>query len=260
MEVENTQKTEKVEKKVEKTKKKRKLNILDLITISVILILLIMYAPRAWSLYEEHRAALEEAKKPPVIEYPLEVEITEQDTKFFVDFFKDYAVGIRADINLLDGITQNEMVDFCRVLLSEKYSSSGVISKTSMDSALQKYFEVSGLDYTSLGYKSLTVYKEYEAQKVFNVTKLMQLEENGDMYLVYADCIDKANVQEGTYKKENIEDVYIFTFKKIVTEEETELGVVSNVKYIIQKVEKEVIEEPAPEETTKEDNKVKDKK
>ena len=259
MEENKKQKKERKEKN-EKVKKNRKLKVLDIITLSVIAILLIMYAPRAWSLYEERRAALEEAKKPPVIEYPLEVEITEQDTKFFVEFFKDYGVGIRAEINLLDGITQNEMVDFCRALLSEKYSSSGVISHSAMNSAVKKYFDVSDLNYAGLGYKSLGVYKETEAQKVFNVTKLMQLEENGDLYLVYTDCIDKANVQEGTYKKENIEDVYIFTFKKIVTEEETELGVVSNVKYIIQKVEKEVIEEPAPEETTKEDNKVKDKK
>jgi len=244
----------------EKTKKKRKLKILDIITLSVIVILLIMYAPRAWSLYAEHRAAIEEANKPPVIEYPLEVEITEQDTKFFVDFFKDYAVGIRADINLLDGISQNEMVDFCRVLLSEKYSSSGVISKTSMDSALKKYFDVSDLDYSSLGYKSLAVYKDYESQKIFNVTKLMQLEENNDMYLVYADCIDKTNVQEGTYKKENIEDVYIFTFKKVVTEEDIETGIVSNVKYIIQKVEKEVVEDATEEETKNESVNVENKK
>lgn len=244
---------EKKQKKV-KVKKKRKLNVLDIIVLSVIAILLVMYAPRAWSLYEEHRAMLAEANKPPVIEYPLEVEITEQDTKFFVDFFKDYAVGIRADINLLDDITQNEMVDFCRVLLSEKYSSSGVISKTSMDNAMQKYFEVSGLDYASLGYKSLTVYKDYESQKVFNVTKLMQLEENSDLYLVYADCIDKNNVQEGTYKKENIEDVYIFTFKKIVTEEETETGIVTNLKYVLQKVEKEVIEETTDENVKQENN------
>lgn len=241
--------------KDEKVKKERKLKSLDIITISVIVILLILYAPRAWSLYEEHRAKLEETKKEEVIEYPLEVEITEQDTKFFVDFFKDYAVGIRANINLLDGISQNEMVDFCRALLSEKYSSSGVISKTSMDNAIQKYFDVSGLVYQDLGYKSLAVYEEYESQKVFNVTKLMQLEKDSDLYLVYADCIDKSNVQEGTYKKENIEDVYIFTFKKIVTEEETETGIVSNVKYILQKVEKEIIEENTEDGAKQEENK-----
>ncbi len=248
------------EENTEKVRKKKKLNILDIITVSVILILIVMYAPRAWSLYEEHRIKMEEAKKPPVIEYPLEVEITEQDTKFFSEFFKDYAVGIRSGINLLDDITQNDMVDFCRAILSEKYSSSGLISKTSMDSAMQKYFEVSGVDYASLGYKSLTVYKEYDAQKVFNVTRLMQLEENGDLYLVYADCIDKVNVQEGTYKKENIEDVYIFTFKKIVNESQNELGVVTtDVKYVLQKVEKEVIVEEIPEETPQENTNKKDK-
>ena len=67
--------------------KKRKLNVLDIITLSVIAILASLYAPRAWSLYEERRAMLEEAKKPPVIEYPLEVEITDQDAQFFIKFF-----------------------------------------------------------------------------------------------------------------------------------------------------------------------------
>jgi len=254
-------KEKKVKNKEENITKKRKLNALDIIVLSVIAILLIVYAPRAWSLYEERKAMLEEAKKPPVIEYPLEVEITEQDTEFFVKFFKEYSVGITAEgINLLDDISQNDMVDFCRAILSDKYSSSGLISKTSMDSALKKYFDVSDLDYSSLGYKSLAVYKDYESQKIFNVTKLMQLEENNDMYLVYADCIDKTNVQEGTYKKENIEDVYIFTFKKVVTEEDIETGIVSNVKYIIQKVEKEVVEDATEEETKNESVNVENKK
>lgn len=237
-------KINKTENEEEKVKKKRKLNALDIIVLSVIAILLIMYAPRAWSLYEERKAMLAEANKPPVIEYPLEVEITEQDTEFFVKFFKDYSVGITAEgINLLDDISQNDMVDFCRAILSKKYSSSGLISKSSMDASMKKYFEVEGIAYQDLGYKELKVYENTDAAKVFNVTKLMQFEENSDIYLVYADCIDKTKVQEESYKKEDIEDVYIFTFKKIVTETTVDNIVTSDVKYILQKVEKEVVEE-----------------
>lgn len=251
-----------VNNKQEKAKKKRILNALDIIVLSVIAILFIMYAPRAWSLYEERKAMLEEAKKPPVIVYPLEVEITEQDTEFFVKFFKDYSVGITAEgINLFDDISQNDMVDFCRAILSNKYSSSGLISKSSMDSAIKKYFDVEGIVYQDLGYKELKVYANTESQKVFNVTKLMQTEKDSDVYLVYADIVDKSKVQEESYKKEDIEDVYIFTFRKIVTETTVEDVVKTDVKYILQKVEIEVIEEETEkiEETVKESKKTEKK-
>jgi len=245
-------KEKKVKNKEENITKKRKLNALDIIVLSVIAILLIVYAPRAWSLYEERKAMLEEAKKPPVIEYPLEVEITEQDTEFFVKFFKEYSVGITAEgINLLDDISQNDMVDFCRAILSDKYSSSGLISKTSMDSSMKKYFDLEGVSYEGLGYKELKVYENTEPAKVFNVTKLMQFEKDSDIYLAYADCVDKSKVQEESYKKEDIEDVYIFTFRKIVTETTVDNIVKTDVKYILQKVEKEVVEEEIVEETEK---------
>ena len=240
---------ENIKKRRTNETKKKRLNVLDIITIVVVIVLLVIYAPRAWSLYEQRKEMLEEAKKEKVIEYPLEVEITEEDAKFFVNFFKDYAVGIRADINFLDDITENEMIDFARAILSEKYSSSGVISKTAMDNALKKYFDVSDLDYTKLGYKTLGVYKEYDAQKVFNVIKLMQLEKDGNLYLAYADCIDKNNVQDGTYKKENIEDVYMFTFEKKVEEVTTESITNREVSYILKKVQKvETVDENISDE------------
>ena len=57
------------------------------------------------------------------------------------------------------------MVDFCRAILSNKYSSSGLISKSSMDSSIKKYFDVEGISYESIGYKELKVYTNTEAQK-----------------------------------------------------------------------------------------------
>ena len=242
-------------------KKKKRLNALDIITLSVIAILLVMYAPRGWSLYQEHKRAEEEAKKEPVIVYPLEVEITEQDTEFFVKFFKDYAIGITAtNINLLDGeISQNDMVEFCRALLSKKYSSSGLISKSSMDSAMKKYFDVSDISYESLGYKELGVYKDTEPKKIFNVTKMKQVEKDSDIYLAYVDCVDKTKVQEESYKKEDVEDIYIFTFKKIVTEKTEGTIVTTEVKYMLQKVEKEVIEEETEEVKEVDEKKAREK-
>ena len=236
------------DKKREKIKKIKKLNTLDIIVLSVIAILLVMYAPRAYSLYEERKAMLAEANKEPVIEYPHEVVITEQDKVFFVKFFNDYSVGITAEgINLLDDISQNEMVDFCRAILSIKYSSSGLISKSSMDSSMKKYFDVEGVSYSDLGYKELKVYENTEAAKIFNVTKLMQTEKDSDIYLVYADCIDKSKVQEESYKKEDIEDRYIFTVKKVVTETTAENVTKTDIRYVLQKVEKEIAEENVEE-------------
>ena len=228
---------ENTENKRRISEKKKRLNILDIISIVVIISLLALYAPRAISLYEERKEYLKEANKEKAVEYPLEVEISEEDTKFFVSFFSDYSIGITSGVDFTDDISQNEMIDFSRAILSEKYSSSGVISKMAMDNAIKKYFDVSDLNYTKLGYKSLSVYKEYEAKKLFNVTKLMQLEKDSNMYLVYADCVDKSNVQEGIYKKENIEDVYMFTFEKMEEESLNDNEVENKVRYILKKVE-----------------------
>ena len=222
-------------------KKKRRFNFLDIITITVIVLLIAIYMPRAYNLYSERKELLKESKKEKVVEYPLEVEITEQDTKYFARFFEEYAVGITSNVNFLDGITQNEMVDFSRAILSEKYSSSGVISETSINNTVKRFFGISDIDYKSLGYKSLDVYKDYEVKKVFNITKLMKLDKDSDLYLAYIDCIDKSKVQDGSYKKEDIEKVYIFTFKKV--EEKDENGNVTNLQYILQKVEEENTQE-----------------
>ena len=67
------------------------------------------------------------------------------------------------------------------------------------------------------------------------MNSIMQTEKDSDIYLVYADVIDKSKVQEESYKKEDIEDVYIFTFRKIVTETTIEGVVKTDVKYILQK-------------------------
>lgn len=228
---------EKQEKKV----KKRKFNILDIITLVVIIALIAIYAPRAYELYAERKAMLEEAQKEPVIVYPLEVEITEEDTAFLTQFFKDYAVGVTSGVDFSDGITEKEMIDYSRAILSEKYSSSGVISQTSMDNLLKKYFDVSDLDYKSLGYKSLAVYKEYETSDVYNITKLLQKEENGDIYLAYVDMIDSEKAKEKSYTEDDVKEKYLFTFKKV--EEKDEEGNVTGVRYIVQNVEKANISE-----------------
>ncbi len=227
-------------KQKEQSKKRIKINFLDILTLVVIVLILVIYAPKAVSLYSESKETANESNNANVVEYPLEVKISEEDTEFFINFFKEYALGITAGVDFLDGISENEMIDFCRVLLSEKYSSSGVISKTSMDALLKEYFDVSNIKYEDLGYKSLAVYKDYEALKVFNITKLMQLEKDGDTYIAYVDCIDKNKVTDGTYKKEDIEDIYIFTLKKITTEDTNNNdNSSSNTRYVIKKVEKE---------------------
>lgn len=231
----------------EKPKKNRRFNILDIICLVIIVALIAVYAPRAYRLYSERQDKLSEAKKDEVIEYPLEVKLTEEDTKFFTQFFKDYAVGITSGVDFTDDITEKEMVDFSRAVLSEKYSSSGVISKTSMDSTIKKYFDVSDLDYKKLGYKSLAVYKEYTPKEIYNITKLMQKEKDGDIYLAYVDTLDKEVAKEGTYKPEEVKAKYIFTFKKIENKEEEKN--ISEVKYIVQKVEKEQVTQSVEEGT-----------
>lgn len=215
--------------------RKNALKIIAIILFVLVIFLFIIIAPVIMNFEEENKEKFEEKKKEEIIEYPVEVTISEHDAKFFVEFFNNYAVGIQADINLLDDINQNEMIDFCRMVLSEKYLNSGVIPKNSMDDAIEEYFGLTNLNYTELGYDSLDVYKEYKADKVFNITKLMKQEKDSEIYLVYADCIDKSKVSEETYKKEDVEDKYMFTFEKVVQEiAETRS---TNVRYILNKVE-----------------------
>lgn len=223
------------EKQDKSNKKTRKINALDIITLVVIIVLIAIYAPRAYELYAERKAKLEEANKEPVIVYPLEVEITDKDTEFFTQFFKDYAVGITSGVDFSDDVTEKEMVEFARAILSEKYSSSGVISQTSMDNTLKKYFDVSDVNYKNLGYKSLAVFKDYKTSDVYNITKLMQAEKDGDIYLAYVDVIDKEKTKGKTYTEDDIKEKYLFTFKKV--EEKDETGNVTDTRYIIQKTE-----------------------
>lgn len=231
-----------------KIRKKKLLSSLAIVIFTTILLLLGIFVPKIWSSYEEKPIDSnkeDSIKTENIVEYPLEVEITEQDAKYFVDFFNDYSIGITAaNINLIDEITQNEMIDFCRAILSSKYASEKIIPKEDIAFAIEKYFGVEDIAYDALGYTTFEVYEEYEAKKVFNVTKFMQLEKDSDIYLVYADCIDKTKVKEETYKKEDVEDVYVFTFKKVVEEKQEKETIISEINYVLQKVEIEVVEEP----------------
>jgi len=207
-----------------KIRKKKFLSSLAIIIFTVVLLLLGIFVPKIWSSYEENPVDNNKDDSQEIdniIEYPLEIKMTEQDTKYFTQFFNDYSVGITAEnINLIDGIAQNEMIDFCRAILSEKYSDEKVIPKEDIVVAIEKYFGVEDIEYDTLGYTTFEAYEEYSLEKVFNVTKFMQLKKNSDIYIVYTDCIDKSKVKEETYKKEDVEDVYIFTFKKVVEEKE----------------------------------------
>ena len=216
---------------------KRKSNILKISAIIIFVFLFMILAPKLNSIYQMEESHVEEIKNKQENIYPLEVSISEEDAKFFVEFFYDYSIGIRASVDFLDGITENEMIDFCRAILSEKYWDVGVIPEKAMNSALKKYFDVSNLDYNNLGYDSFTTYEKYKPDKVFNITKLMQTEKDSDIYLAYVDCIEKNNVKEETYNKNDVEKKYIFTFKKIVTEEIKEAVNITNFKYVLQNVE-----------------------
>lgn len=259
---------------VKDTKKKRKLRILDIMCILTVIVLLCVYVPRAYSLYSENKKEKTGEKK---ITYPLKVEILDEDKLFFAEFVEDYAIGILEDVDPTDGFDDKEKVNFVRHVLSEKYKSSGVVSKSAMNSMLKKYFDVEDLDYASLGFKKLGVYEKYESQYIYNITKLEQYDAVGEIYLAHADKIDKTNVIDGKYKEENVEEEYIFTLKKITevavventdatnddnntngtnktdkindtSENEEKLATSSKYRYILEKVEK-VVEEPSTKET-----------
>ena len=89
-----------------KIKKKKLLSTLAIVIFTVALLLLGIFVPKIWSSYEEKPVDNNKENKQEIdniIEYPLEIKMTEQDTKYFTQFFNDYSVGITAEnINLID--------------------------------------------------------------------------------------------------------------------------------------------------------------
>ncbi len=229
-------------RKIKKTvKKKRFYSILAIILFIATLLLLTRFIPKIWLVNESASASDKTEETKNETEYPLEIEITEQERIFFTEFFTDYSLGITSkDINFLDGITEKEMIDFSRAVLSEKYLSSKIIPKEDIEEAIEKYFGIRDLQYDNIGYTSFDICEECKPQKTFNLKKLIHLEKEGKEYLVYADCIDKSKIHEETYNKEDVEDVYIFTFRRILANTQKENVNHSEVKFVLTKVEKEI--------------------
>jgi len=219
--------------------KNKKIKLIDTLAISLIAILFILFAPKTFVTEEAGKVTTVYEEKKNFTEYPLEIKIDDNDKQKIMELLKVYSIGIEANnINLLDGISQNEMVEFCIATLSEQYASAENIPKTSVEKSMTKYFDMRDVNYEGIGYTEFKAYKNIKAKKVFNVTKVMQIEENSDSYFVYTDCVDSSKIHEETYKKEDIENVYIFTMNKIVEEKKDGNIVHSEIRYILQKVEK----------------------
>ena len=229
-------------RKIKKTvKKKRFYSILAIILFIATLLLLTRFIPKIWLVNESTSASDKTEETKNDIEYPLEIKITEQDRIFFTNFFTDYSIGITAkDVNMLDGISQKEMVEFSKAVLSEKYLSSKIIPKEDIEEAVEKYFGISDLQYDNLGDTSFYICEECKSEKIFNLTKLVHLEKDSNIYLVYADCIDKTKIHEETYNKEDVEAAYVFTFRRILVNTQKENVNHSEVNFVLTKVEKEI--------------------
>lgn len=221
--------------------KKKKVKLIDTLAISAIAILFLLFAPKTFVTEEAGKVTSVYEEKKNFVEYPLEIKISDNDKQKIMEFLKDYSVGMEVNnINLLDGISQNEMIEFCIGVLSIENISNENISKESVESRIHKYFDEADINYDDLGYAEFKVYENIKAKKVFNVTKVLQLEEDSDIYLVYTDCVDISKIHDEVYKKEDIEDIYIFTMKKIIEEKKDGNITHSEFKYILQKVEKEI--------------------
>lgn len=220
--------------------KNKKAKLIDIIAICFIVILFIVFAPKTFVTEEAGKVPAVYEEKKNFIQYPLEIKITDEEKQTLMEFFKAYSIGSETNnINLLDDISVNEKIEFCIGVLSSENISNETISKEDVKNSMKKYFDETDINYEDLGYEEFELYENIKAKKVFNVTKVMQAEENSDIYLVYTDCVNASKIHEETYKKEDIEDVYIFTMKKIIEEKKDNNIVHSELRYVLQKVEKE---------------------
>lgn len=208
-----------IQKEEKKIKSKIKVNIIGLVVILITIILLCIYVPRAIEIAKRHSSAGKVTQA--VIKYPREISLTAENKVVMNDLAVEFALGIISEVDPSDGFTNKEMINFARHNLSEKYSSSGIIPKTSLDTSIKRYFDVENLSYTKEGYKKLTTYvNKKEKLPVYYITKLEQLEKDGDKYKATYDIVGLDKIQDGKYDKKDVKEEYVLQLQK---KDETEV-------------------------------------
>jgi len=210
---------EKKEKRLYKGK--RKINIIGVLVIITVIMLACVYGPRAIELYnryKEDNSKAAEQKEKKVI-YPLEIKLDAKQILKIDDMLENYFKGIKTDVNSTDGFSNKEMIEFGLNILSEKYSSSGIVPSATMDSVINTYFGVEGIDYKKEGYGKLKVKTSEEKEDNSNTyvfAKIKQMEKDSDTYELEAHEISAETAKKEGYEEKDIISKKIITVKKIV--------------------------------------------
>lgn len=209
------------QEKAKKLYKKKKINIIGALVIITVIMLACVYGPRAIELYnrykEDDSKAMENNKKEEV--YPLEIKLDAKQVVEINDMLDSYFKGIKTDVNATDGFSNTEMIEFGLNILSEKYSSSGIVPSATMNSVIKTYFGVEGIDYKKEGYSKLKVKTSEEKEDGSNVyvfAKIKQMEKDSDTYELEAHEISAETAKKEGYEEKDIISKKIITVKKIV--------------------------------------------
>lgn len=220
---------------------KKKINIIGLLVIITIIMLLCIYLPRAIELYNRYKEEESKDSKAQAVIYPLEIKLDANQMLDLNDMTGDYFTGIKTNVEDTDGFTNKEMIEFAISVLTEKYSSSGVIPSVAMDTVITRYFGVSGIDYKKEGYKTIKTRTESKESKVNTVilfSKLKQLEKDSDNYEIEAHEISKQASEKDAYDEKDIISTKTILVKKVLEKDangEVATNQKDNIQYVFVK-------------------------
>ncbi len=204
-------------------KNRRKINIVGwLVTLTIVMIVSV-YGPRAIELYNRHKKDDMKAPGDNSEIYPLEIKLEDQQILEINDMLVNYFKGIKKDVDATDGFSNKEMIEFGLNILSEKYSSSGIVPPISMDTTISRYFGKDKIDYIAEGYKDLKIKEskneENEGSKettIHILANIKKIEKDLEMYELEVYEILKSTIEKSEYKEKDIISKKKLILEKIV--------------------------------------------
>lgn len=198
--------------------KRKKINIIKLFVWITIIAIVIIYGTRGIQLYLRDKAEKAEALET-LNSYPQLRTLGTEEIIEINSMLENYFLGTSKDVVANDGFTNKEMIEFGINILSDKYSSSGIIPSNAMNLLISRYFNVNDIDYKSEGYSTLKTKTKAKTTNdfVYLFGKIKQVSKDSDIYEMEVHELKPENAKKEEYIEEDIISKKIITMKKINT-------------------------------------------
>lgn len=205
--------------------KKIKINIILSFVILTIIMIASIYGPRSIELYNRYKKDDAKASEVNKVVYPLEINLSIAQIVEIDSMLENYFQGIKEDVDAADGFSNKEIIEFAINILSEKYSSSGIVPVTALDIVANRYFGVDNIDYKKEGYKSLEVKDIKDDTKINNVyvfTKIKQIEKESSLCELEVNEISEETSKKDSYSEKDVISKKVIIVNKIQGENQDE--------------------------------------